>query len=80
MKNKQDYKKTPDMEKEPYTYDQYKKLDLLIASPLERLIMLELHSMFGIRQWFFREEKMAWDRKDMRNFVRDLAKKIKSLN
>ena len=79
MQKKTDYTKVPDREKEPYSYGLWKKLDILTASPLERLLMLELYSLFSFRQWFFNEEKQVWDYRDMRDFVGDVTQKIEKL-
>lgn len=73
MKN--DFTTIPDKETKPFSYHKWKDLGLLKATPLERLIMLELNQNFGAMEWLTRSEPI-WDRKDMRLFVKDLVKKI----
>jgi len=72
------YSKIPDKKKEPWSYHRWKEMDLLKATPLERLIMLELENIFVISDWLYQRET-TWDKKDMRKFVRDLAEKIEKL-
>lgn len=80
QEKKINYRKIPNAKKQPFTYSIWKRLDLLVATPLERLIMLELYYTFSIYQWLLQEDKLLWDYKDMRNFVRDLTKKINKNN
>ena len=75
----ENYFKIPDKEREPFIYSIWKRLDLIKATPLERLIMLELRKTFVMADWIFGRQKDSWDRKDMREFVRDLAIKIEEL-
>jgi hypothetical protein len=71
-----DWNKTPDKVKEPYSYQRWKEMDLIKATPLERIIMTELSATFGTSDWLFGKKEPTWDKKDMREFVRDLVKKI----
>lgn len=76
---KEDYTRIPDKKVLPYSYDKWRRLGILKASPLERLLMLELSSMFDINDWLFGNRESTWEIKDMRLFVKDLAKKFYSL-
>lgn len=80
MNREKDYTKIPNKEKEPYTYSRWKDMGILKASPIERLIVLELFEMKGANDWLHqRENDEWWDEKDMRAFAKDLAKKILKL-
>lgn len=64
----------PNKKKQPYTYGRWEEMDLLKATDIERILMLELSQMEAFHQWMFR--KTWWDLKDMREFVRSVSKKI----
>ena len=66
--------KVPDKVKEPYSWHKWKEHDLLNASTTERIIMLELMDMESLNRWLF--GKVNWDYKDMRKWVRHVAKRI----
>ena len=72
------YFKTLNKKEKPYTYLRWKGLDLIKATPLERLIMLELDRTFAVADWMFGQKEDSWNRKDMRRFVKDLSKKIEN--
>ena len=75
-----DYTRKPDRKDKPYTHDKWRRLGILNATPLERLIMLELYHMFGTMDWLTGSEEETWDTKDMRKFVGYLAEKIEVQN
>ena len=64
----------PDEKKNPFTYLRWKDMDLINASDTERILMLELDSLVSFREYIHGES--WWNRKDMREFVRDVSQKI----
>ena len=66
----------PDEKKEPFIYNRWKEMDLLNASNIERILMLELNDVVSYNE-FLRQEKL-WNREDLREFVRDVSRKIEN--
>ena len=64
----------PDEKKEPFAYKRWKDMDLLNASDVERILMLELESTVTFKEYIHGES--LWNRMDMREFVRDVSRKI----
>ena len=64
----------PEEKKEPFIYNRWKEMDLLNASDIERVLMLELNNLISYIE-FFHHEKL-WNREDLREFVRDVSQKI----
>ena len=69
----------PSKKEQPYSYDKWKRLDILKASNIERVLMLRLYGLVSTSLWLFGKNGMDWDTKDMREFVRDVAKEIEAL-
>lgn len=69
--------KIPNEKKEPYTCNRWKEMDLLNASDIERVLMLELTEIANAHSLLFQEE--WWNMGDMREFVRDVAQKIEKV-
>ena len=72
---KENYSKIPNKKKKPWSHFQWVRLGLIKATPLERIIMLELNDVLVFFEWLNPGE-VNWDRKDMRLFVKELAEKI----
>ena len=66
----------PNKKKNPFTYEKWKDMDLFNASNIERILMLELNDVVSFNE-FLRQEKL-WNREDLREFVRDVSRKIEN--
>ena len=66
--------KMPDEKKEPFAYERWKEMDLLDASDVERVLMLNLDSVVSFSELMHNEK--LWNRTDMREFVRYVSRKI----
>lgn len=66
--------KIPDEKKESFTYMRWKEMDLLNASDVERVLMLNLDSVVSFSELTHNEK--LWNRTDMREFVRFVSRKI----
>ena len=64
----------PDEKKKPFTYERWKEMDLLDASDVERVLMLNLDSVVSFSELIHNEK--LWNRTDMREFVRYVSRKI----
>ena len=66
--------KIPDKNIKPLAYKKWEEMDLLNANDIERILMLELDNVASF--WEFLNGREWWDRKDMREFVKDVSRKI----
>lgn len=68
--------KIPNKRKEPYTYARWKKLGLFEMTEPERILMIELNSVFTFQDWIYQGQFSDWGRKDMAKFVKFVVPKI----
>ena len=64
----------PDEKKNPFLYERWKDMDLLNARDIERILMVELDNLVSFKEYIYGES--WWNQKDMREFVRDVSRKI----